>query len=265
MSKIKLIAIDLDGTLLKDDKSVCTYSYDALKRINKSGVPVVISTVRAFSGSRELFETLDFNGPLICSCGADIYHSLEKGRDITFTIPMKTALRISEFAEANDLNMGITHGDFSYWKRDPKFGDKQLPFMKFVDDYCKALFAEPLRILAVDSRDKLMSFYGFVSKELAAECNTEINHNPDGRPGSVAVVSGNTGKGPALEYICRKYSVGLSEVMAIGDSFADKSMLDIAGYPVIMGNAVQLLKECGYIETDTNENCGVGKIVEKYF
>lgn len=113
---------------------------------------------------------------------------------------------------------------------------------------------------------KLLAFDGDVekvdrvSKELAEHPNLAISSSARG---NIEITNAYAQKGIALEEIASQLGIKMENVMAIGDNMNDVSMLSRAGYPVAMENAIPEVKEYAKYVTDTNQNSGVGKAINK--
>jgi hydroxymethylpyrimidine pyrophosphatase-like HAD family hydrolase len=117
-STIELIAVDLDGTLLRSDGSVCPDGLDALRRAGEKGVKIVVSTVRRFvKDARSLYAILGFSDPLICSDGTEIYSTYNGELWLSSHIPKEVAANILDIADRDGLELSVGYPGINYWKK----------------------------------------------------------------------------------------------------------------------------------------------------
>lgn len=268
---IKLIAIDLDGTLLRDDCTISVRTKEALEEAGRQGYLVVPSTGRSYSNTR--FVMKDFQGISYYINGNGCVISSGKTGEILYfhEMDIENVKKICELAQKYDTYIELYAGQDAY--TDEK-GSQVIWRCGLLDEYCRQLLDTNLftsdfgtfldtggvrvgkiHILASDMGEKEKLFQ-------------EIDALPGVHPISVIsnnieVVHGGWSKWNAILKLAQMTGVRQEEIMAIGDSNNDYEMLLNAGYSVAMGNACQRIKEISSTVTDTNENDGVAKAIEK--
>ncbi len=258
---MKLIAMDLDGTLLTKDKRVSDFNRDILNKKSDEGIELVIAS------GRDLYSIVDLTGCLdikyhICFNGAKIY----KNKKLIYSKSMdkNICLDILERALEIGLNYSATAGkEVHFTKIDPEYIkeyeiNKELEFYHITNG--KPLGREFEKMVFVGEADRFKKLREYVTKKYGNELN--IFGSGDG---VMDIVNIQCGKGEALKLVAENIGIEIGQTMAFGDNENDISMLDIAGCPVIMANAAEELKKPEYKKTITNDENGVGVFVENFF
>lgn len=281
---IKLIATDMDGTLLNAAHEISEENIQAIEYAQSQGITVVIATGRAFYEANTPVAQTDLKVPYICLNGAEV-------RDESFNISSTSNLnrelidRITDILNRDniyyqiytnigiytenpqrDLDIYIDIAERAGQKADVdkiKAGiQKRIDngTLKVVDNYDKIKDTPGeivMKILAFDSDlDKIDR----VSEELAQSGSLAVSSSSRG---NIEITHADAQKGIALQTIADRLQVDMSEVMAIGDNLNDISMLERAGYSVAMANATSEVKATAKFETESNEDSGVGKAIMK--
>ncbi|MCU5746636.1 Cof-type HAD-IIB family hydrolase [Staphylococcus sp. SQ8-PEA] len=279
---IKLIASDMDGTLLNASHEISDKNIEAIKYAQSQGITVVIATGRAFYEASAPVEDAKLAVPYICLNGAEV-------RDETFNI-MSTSHLNHELIQRikNELNKeGVyfqVYTNRGIYTEDPEHDveiyvdiaeragqkadvekiraaiQKRLDngTLKVVSDY-NAIESIPgeiiMKILAYDSD---LEKIDRVSERLAESTHLAISSSSRG---NIEITHSDAQKGIALHRIAEQLNIDMEEVMAIGDNLNDVSMLERVGYPVAMENATDEVKAVAKYETTSNEDDGVGHAI----
>nr|WP_263314294.1 Cof-type HAD-IIB family hydrolase [Mammaliicoccus sp. Marseille-Q6498] len=279
---IRLIATDMDGTLLNAAHEVSNENYEAIKYAQSKGITVVIATGRAFYEANSPIEKTDLSLPYICLNGAEV-------RDEEFNIIHTSKLTRSLINKIT----GILNKDDIYYQVYTNFGiyteDPEKDLEIYVDIAEKAgQTADVNKIRAniqsrmdngtlkvVNSYDEISSRPGEIILKILAyssdltkidKAKAEIAESQSlavssSSRGNIEITHSDAQKGIALEAIAEKLNIPMSDVMAIGDNLNDVSMLEKAGFAVAMENGAPEVKEIADYITDTNERSGVGKAI----
>lgn len=282
---IKLIATDMDGTLLNAAHDVSQENIEAIQYAQENGIAVVIATGRAFYEANGPIQPTGLVVPYICLNGAEV-------RDETFNIMHTSSLNhalISMIKTELD-QAGIyyqVYTNFGIYTEDPerdleiyvdiaeragqtanvdkiRKGIQQRidqGTLKKVDNY-EDIEKTPgeiiMKILAFDAD---LEKIDRVSAKLAQSANLAISSSSRG---NIEITHADAQKGIALEEIANQLGIDMKDVMALGDNRNDISMLERAGYPIAMENADPEVKKYATYITDTNEHSGVGKAIMKF-
>lgn len=268
----KLICIDIDGTLLTDDKKLSKRNIDAIKNANNKGVHVAISTGRIFPSANYYAKLIGVKSPIIASNGAYIKDSNEdkviykKNMEFNKTIKIINILREYKLRpHFNTHNKILTEDlEFSkkvYSKMNEVLSENNKVDIELIDTWENALKTyehEILKGIIVDKDiNKVREVKEIVSKEEGIEVVSSYTNNFE-------VMNKGISKGNAVKILSEILEVKKENVMCIGDSENDLSMIKFAGLGVAMGNATKYIKESADYITDINNEDGVAKAIEKF-
>lgn len=274
--KIKLICIDMDGTLLNSNHEISERNKEALRQAKKLGVNIAITTGRLFGSARYYSNLIGIeNTPVIASNGAYIKTNYEDIPILENSIPKEIAIEIYKIIKKHNLKINFNSWD-TLMREDEVPDDhaytimnKQLPEdkkVKFIinSDFISAIESFDGKILKgiVIERENLDNLWA--AKDELKEIFGDKLHVVSSGTDNIEIMIGTTSKGNAVAHLADILNVNAEEVMCIGDSENDISMLKFAGIGVAMGNGLQMVKDIADYITDTNDNDGVSKAVEKF-
>ena len=262
---IKLVAIDLDGTLLNKDKVLLERTKKALIEASSRGVYVVLASGRPIKGMLHLVKELELDKRLnyvINFNGAAVNNTIDLGSIFNCNLTIDEMLEIEEFAKVHNIHShAFVNGD-CYIEEDGEYSDVEaninhIPLIKTkYDELDKASIVN--KYMFADDPNKLKEIYPLIPQAFFDKYTVVYS-----APFFLEFLNKETNKGKAISHLCKYLNIDASEVMAIGDEENDYSMLEFAGYKIAMGNANPKLKAIATHITDTNNEDGVGKIVEK--
>lgn len=268
--KIKLILLDLDGTLLTTDKKISAANYSALEQAAATGIYIVPCTGRFFSGMPENVRNLPFLHYAITINGADIC-DVKSGRSIHSALISSD--RAGEIFSALD-SLPVIYDCFqdNWGWMDRRFYD-QADLYEMGDVLAANIrkMRTPLENFKQTIKDrkrgvqKIQMFYRDL--ELRRKMLHELKlWFPDlvvtaSLVNNIELNSSDAHKGNALLKLCQHLNIDPSETIAFGDGLNDLTMLKTAGIGVAMGNADQQLKDIADFVTDTNDHDGVAKAI----
>jgi Cof subfamily protein (haloacid dehalogenase superfamily) len=270
--KYKLIAMDMDGTLLNSKKEVSERSKNALKKASELGVKLIVCTGRIFTSAKVYARIVGTESPIIASNGAYIR---EKDRDEVIyekTLKDKTVHKIVNMIKSYGLNPQIFTLDsiftekLSHFSANYKRWNETLP----EDERVKIFVVEDLHksieensgkflkvVVASEEIEKIRKLKEEIKEKLEV---TAISSGID----NIEIMAPGISKGNAVKILAEYYGISRDEVICIGDNENDLSMIEYAGLGIAMGNATEELKKAASYITDTNDNDGVAKAIEKF-
>ena len=271
--KYKLICIDMDGTLLSDKHEVPELNKEMIKRATEKGVKVAISTGRIFTSAKRYSDLIGTDTPIIASNGAYIR---EKDKDEVIyesNLSKEQFYKILEVIKKYNLNVYFNTCD-------TMITESAIPdnhAYKTMD----ADLAEEYKIKFKENADFDKVFDEFNGKVLKAICIEEENKEVLNKAkeemqkhddlevvsswhNNFEVMPKGTSKGNAVKILAKMLGIDREDVICIGDSENDLSMIKYAGLGVAMGNALDIVKENADYITDTNSEAGVGKVIQKF-
>jgi hypothetical protein len=290
---IRLIGIDVDGTLLDSDGHLPDANRDAICAAIDAGVHVALVTGRSYPFARPVANTLPSSISLIVSNGAvergmdgstfarrlldrdvarHVLHAMRDYRDATALVFDRDADRQVVFE-----TMDWEHpGRAKYWSRNNSHIAQSVPLEA-------ALTEDPIQVMFNGAVDLMRPVADLLRKEVrlrpAAAGQARVRSASEGEVLEysvltteyvhrdftlVDVTAPEATKGNALAWRAEQMGLSRDEVMAIGDNFNDLEMLEFAGTAVLMGNSVEGLKGRGWHVTGHQNQAGVAQAIDKF-
>ncbi len=271
---IRLLAVDIDGTLLNPEFHISDADLAALHRAHELGIEVILVTGRRHTFALPIAQTLGFDLWLISSNGA-ITRSLSGETFHRDFLPARTALRLCssmlEFRGNTVLTFDKESKGAIVLERMDELGasiqrwlEKNLAYIDFVVPIEKSIMSDPVQAMFCGAIPRMHEALAtLASSGLDQEITVLRTEYPIRDLSIVDVLNQGCSKGHALERWANHRKIPREEVMAIGDNYNDIEMLAFAGHPVIMGNASQELRGYGWTVTLRNDQCGVAAAVEQ--
>ncbi len=269
-TKVKMIALDMDGTTLTDDKEITPYTKDVLERAMEKGIVVLACTGRPASAIPEAFQKLRGIRYTISSNGARIL-DLQKG-EVIFEklIPVVETQKLLEIVSKYDTYREVFWDGIGYTSH-AMFENSSHYMTEYMHSYIRdtRIFVRDLNECVVEKNqacDKLhIAFLNMDEREKAIEEILCCDGYELGAalPISIEITYPGVNKGTGILQLGELLGISKEEIMVVGDGMNDASMLEVAGYPVAMGNAVEEIKQLAKYVTATNNEDGVAKAVEK--
>lgn len=266
-SMYKLLAADLDGTLVNEEKIITPRTFESLMEAQRRGVRLAISTGRPVEGARHLVEQLrlkEFGGCLISYNGALVHDCATS--DVIFSQPINTALlplllrRAEEhscaFVVYQPTHVLTTDASSQYVQYSGR--NNRLPVHE-AEDFLGEARGALYKGLLVGDPDIMPALRDTLTEELRGQmdfCLSETFFLECLAPG--------ISKMKGLEAVAGHMNIKREEIMAFGDSDNDVSMIRWAGLGVAMGNAKENARRAADLITGSNEDDGIAAVVEQY-
>ena len=271
---IRLIAIDIDGTLLDTKVQLSQENRAALRRAHEAGIEIVLVTGRRHTFALPIAEKLGFDLCLISSNGA-VTRSLQGELFHQDLLPLPTALKLCRrMAEYHDY-MVLTfdreeRGAIICESHDHLYGviqrwmEKNSLYIDYISPIEKALVTAPIQAMFCGPIELSKTMLDKLEASDFRQEFTVLRTQYEWRDLCIIdLLNAGCSKGHALERWCTYRAIDRSEVMAIGDNYNDIEMLDFAGHPVIMQNASEDLKQSGWTVTLHCDEHGVAAAIEQ--
>ncbi len=266
----KMIGLDLDGTLLKDDKSIDTKTKEYLETLSSNGVHIVPITGRPLSGVPDCVRNIKGVDYIISNNGSKTV--LNSTNETLFSLAMDntTSKRVIESVKQTGAIFEVFLNHYGYCEKSVFDHYKEVYTGTVLGDY---IFSSRKQ---VDSLLTLFDDKNAEADEVFIICKDNddreiIKAQTDKISGIqycmladrfLEITKNGTDKGTALEMLCNHLKIGLDKVIAFGDGENDLQFLNKAGTAVAMGNASDSVKAQADIITDTNNNQGVLKALK---
>lgn len=260
---IKMLVCDIDGTIF-NGKAFTPELLECINKIREKGVKFVIATGRTFFSANQVIAPLNVNTPVICYQGATIHNP--KTGEVMYEIGLERdlALDILDYLKTLDIYPNIYINDKLYAEKETdyvkNYSDAQLIPYTIVEDIRTNDFKSFNKILVIDDDSNKIQW---LTKHLKEKYGDKIyaamsTHN------FCEICASGVSKGNAVEYVANMFGIKKEEIMSCGDQNNDIELLTCAGIGVAMGNATETLKGYADYITDTVNNNGVVKAVEKF-
>ena len=262
MNKYKLIAIDIDGTLLTNSKEILNQTKIDINKAFENGIVICICTGRGYPAAKRYIDELNLNIPLILYNGAIIKMSNSDNLILNKTINDLVSVEVFNTITKNN-------GTCCFWANDILYFNKYDQYTKYYEELTgiKAIIVENFTI---DNIVNINKFLWFDTPENLEYIKKNVMNSVDGvdcfksQKVILEIVPTNVNKGEAIKFLANYYNIDISEVIAIGDDENDMSMISVAGLGVAMGNAKECVKEIADYITVSNEENGVGTIINEF-
>lgn len=262
----KMIVLDMDDTLLRDDHTVSERTQKALMNAQEMGVKVVLASGRPTYAMVDVAKQLklDYYGSFILSFnGAKIINAKTNEELFSSTLSPQTAHRLYDISKRENVGIQTYVGDSIITETPNPYSDIEaeitgLP-LHIIDDFKESVTEPVVKVLMLEDGEKLVH----VEKKLQEEMRGELSVMRS-KPYFLEFTENGVTKGSSIEQLIEKLDIKREEVIAVGDSYNDLSMIQFAGFGVAMDNAPDDIKEEADYVTDSNLNDGVAKVVEEF-
>ncbi|SCZ01986.1 Cof-type HAD-IIB family hydrolase [Alkaliphilus peptidifermentans] len=267
----KLVAIDIDGTLLNSNHVIPEENIETIRQLREKGVSFVIVTGRPDTAVKEYVETLGINAPVLGCNGASIRDVLTGKIHSLKTIPNDILIKLYEFFHSRNIYPRYYSLDSVYSFNTDEFNEAVNPFAVF-----SKRLAGMMSFKVIKDIDFLLKWDTKIVKVVYIteeyETIAPIQEELRKIPGIEALRSTKTGldifaddvsKGKALLSYAESLGIKKEEIIAIGDGENDLSMLEAVGFPVTLKNGEEALKEIAKFVS--NDEAGVAKALKKIY
>ncbi|GAA0086331.1 Cof-type HAD-IIB family hydrolase [Clostridium sp. CTA-7] len=279
---IKLIASDMDGTLLNNDHDIDKETVEAIRKAEEAGIIFTISTGRDYESVKELLDKHNIKAQCVLLNGAEYRDENGNILDV-INIREENAKKIIEILNKNKLSARIftNNGVFTTSTKEEAFQEIVfrtmilnpaltedearemaqnqgfLTCLQYIDDINK-FFESGVEVRKFVAFHKDIELIDKIKKAMAEIEGLEISSS---FRDNIEITDINAQKGIILEKVAKKMSIAIGDVMIIGDSFNDYSMFEIFKETVAMKNAIVEVKAIAKYITDSNDNLGVAKAI----
>ena len=266
---VKLIALDLDDTLLNSNREISDENAEALRECVKRGIYVVLCSGRAEDGILPFVRRLDIAGRregsfLIAINGCSVFDMHKRLRIYSREVSPDVLLYCDSVAEEAGLRSEVYSPDTVYYREETKWTrlDVDLCHLKgeVVSDYKSFLNGSFPKMLIPGEPELLQK----LQKKLKAELGNRAVIFTS-KPYFLEILPPDCGKGEAIGFLAGHLGFTLNECMCFGDSMNDENMLRKCGLSVCMQNGLEEMKEVARFVTEkTNDESGVGDFIKKF-
>ena len=286
----KLVAIDLDGTLLNSYGEISSRNKKAIEKTLIKDCNVIIASGRPIASAKSYSDEVGISNYMICGNGSMLYDIQNDNVIYDKSIERRKALQIIKICEDNSIFFNIYTETLTiaktmkynvafYNNENRKLPDSKKTNIKIVNNIYEYVMENPdIKILKITVCDENKVVFNSIIKKLKEIKNIEVldlqhmarkyiqNGTEDVKVEYfyTEITSSGVNKWEAIEKLAELLQIETKEIMAIGDNMNDKEMIEKSGCGVLMGNAAPYLKEFADIVVSDNNNDGVAEALEKY-
>jgi len=272
--RVRLLAVDIDGTLLDSKHQLPSGNLEALRRAHNCGIEVVLVTGRRHRYAMSVAAMLGFDHYVISSNGAvtrstrgELFH-----RDL---LPAATAKALTAHMnsfrdqlvftfDAEGKGAIVVEGLEGMSGSIRGWFERNLEYIDFVRPIEDCLVSDPVQAMFCGPVARMRQAESMLADAALATQITKLKTQYDARDLCIVdILNRDCSKGHALKRWAAHRGLTPQEVMAIGDNYNDVEMLEFAGHAVIMENACPELKQNGWQLTLSNDQCGVAAAIER--
>ncbi|HVB62742.1 MAG TPA: Cof-type HAD-IIB family hydrolase [Ktedonobacteraceae bacterium] len=270
---VKLIAIDIDGTLLDPDGEITQRTRAAIQAAQEAGIVVTLATARRYCNTAKFAAELGLEGAVIVYDGALIVTYPQNTIVATRTLQADIAQQVADLLARHRVQpvvhpyLGLVE---EVWTGPPDLDNYWLDayFLAFSDQTHRMPIAslcvgypDPLRVVAFDSEEKIESL---VPEVAALLVNWTMIKRGNYGSDELAVMHPECSKASGVAIVAETLGITMPEVMALGDNNNDLAMLRLAGWGVAMGQASAPIKAAADAVTASNMEDGAAQAIERY-
>ncbi|HKT89334.1 MAG TPA: Cof-type HAD-IIB family hydrolase [Candidatus Sulfotelmatobacter sp.] len=270
---IRLLATDIDGTLLNPQFQISEGDLNALRKAHASGIEIVLVTGRRHSFALPIAKQLGFdlwlissNGAVTRSLGGETFHGdmmpASTCRELCGAMKEFRGNTVLTFDKETKGALVLEHMD-ELGASIRRWLEKNIEFIDFIVPIENALVSDPIQAMFCGTITRMNAALKTLENAGMQDKTTVLRTEYPARDLlMIDVLNAGCSKGHALERWTKYRGFRRDEVMAVGDNHNDVEMLEFAGHPVIMGNACEELRGRGWRVTRGNDACGVAAAVE---
>lgn len=266
---IKLIALDLDDTLLNDNREITDGTVAALQECAERGIYVVLCSGRAEDAILPFVRRLEIAGKeagrfLIAINGCSIFDMHKRQQIFCRKVEPDILLRTNEIAEARGLRSEVYTPDTIYYREETQWTklDVDLCGLKgaAIENYEEFLKTGFTKMLVPGDPAQLLDLQRILRAEFGDRAVIFTS-----KPYFLEILPPNCGKGEAVSWLANELKIPMEETMGFGDSMNDESLIRMAGHGVAMCNGLEAIKSIARHVTEyDNNHDGVGEFIKKY-
>lgn len=286
----KLVAIDLDGTLLNSYGQVSNTNKVAIKKLIDKNIEVIIASGRPINSASSFAKEIGANKYMICGNGSILYDLQNNSIIYDKCIEKQKVLQIIKICEENSIyyniyteNLTITkslnYNTLVYNYENQNKTDEQKTNIKIVEDIYKYISeSENINILKITICDDNEIIFGSIIRKLRQIKGIDVLDVEHMSKKTIKygtdeitigyyyteITSQNVNKWNAIQELSKMLNIKNEEIVAIGDNINDKQMIENAGLGIIMGNSAEYMKQFANVEVSDNNSNGVAEAIEKY-
>ena len=284
----KLVAIDLDGTMLNSYGEVTQKTKEIIKEVQKRGVEVIIASGRPIDSLKTISKEIECDNYFISGNGAILYdiknnqilyeNILKKSKVLDIIkICKENSIFFNIYTEKEVLAESLNFNVLYYYKENLNKNEENKTHINIIENIYEYLLEREEKILKITICDNNQTIFNSILKKIKEISDIEvleishmsrkmIKQGTEEIPIEyfyTEISAKNVDKWDAIEELAKRLDIKIEEIMAIGDNINDKKMIENAGMGVVMGGSTQEVINVADFVTDSNDNEGVAKALKR--
>ena len=259
LDKIKLVAVDMDGTLLDDEKNISRRTKECLGQLIRRGIDVVIITGRSYEALKPYKDELGLETPVICYNGSQTVDG-KTGKILRDEVlPDESSRYIIELARREDIHVQAYKNGTLYFERRRPESDHYESHVNLKGEIVDFDSMNPLnftKMMYVGSHERLAGVMRKVEADIGDKTSVMFSNVE-----FLEFMKKGISKGEALNLLLSDMGIDPADTIAFGDGDNDVSLLEAAGIGVAMGNASEAVKAAADFVTDSNNEDGIARFL----
>ncbi|MCY4072990.1 MAG: HAD family hydrolase [Chloroflexi bacterium] len=263
-NEIKLVALDLDGTLLNSRHALSVRNRSAIESAQRQGVEVVLATGKTRQSAEDLIDSLGINSPGIYMQGLITYNADGSVRT-RIVMAKESVSRVISLGEEFGFGALAYSGNRCFALRVDDFAAKLTeygePHVETIADWPELLDTFDINKVVLYGEENGVTT---LRRAIDARLDGAVHVTRANVDGMIEVLPPNTSKGQAVRTLLEELGIDPSRALAVGDGENDTEMLQAVGIGVAMGNATQMLKDVADVIVPSNDEDGVAVALEEF-
>lgn len=265
MPDYKLIALDLDGTLLNSQMKLSDGNAAALRRAMDAGVQVVLATSRWYGLAKRTADRIGLTTPIIASNGAIAKRPDDGSELLHLHVDTDASREVVALGDDAGWEMYTTVGDATFMKMRPGVIPERLPAgLRVADRQANHLGEGPPTCVMAFGQDAVQAIEEQFAGKFEGRARFSINYPGGGLPPYWVMTHPEADKASALKIVCEELGVAPEETVAMGDSESDLGMLEWAGLGVAMANGSDAAKRAALHIAPPNDADGAAWAIDRF-
>ena len=262
----KMVVMDMDDTLLRVDHTISEDTKAAIEKAQQMGVKIVLASGRPTYAMKKFALELGldkYNSHLISFNGANIVECATENLLFKQSLSMENAHKLYDISKKHALFIHTYLGDTIVTEENNEYTEieKEITGMEIhiVDEFKKTVDRDVTKVLMLEEPEKLKKAADIISKEMSDILSVTIS-----KPFFLEFMDKGIDKAATLEKLINMLGIKREEVIAIGDSYNDMSMIQFAGLGVSMSNGKPEVKEVADYITGSHMEDGIVHVFDKF-